>query len=100
MEKTDQLKQILSAVLQASGVSEAEIVGRIKSLKIYTARGVYFLMARQAGFHPFDIAALVGRSRASCILTIKQYMWYQQCGDLVVVELMAKTQKILNKKNE
>ena len=99
MKQTVQLDMILATVEEVTGVSEREMSDRIKSLRINTARGVYFLVARQYGFHPFDVAKRLNRSRASCIITTKQYRWYYQCGDKSVVELVDKIRDIINNSN-
>lgn len=97
MTKNDvTLDDVLATVLRLSDVEESDMLGRVKSLKTNIARGVYYLIAYQLGFHPADTAMRVRRSRPSCIIVTKQYRWYYQCGDAQVVGLVKATLEALN----
>ena len=93
------LPDIASAVSGVTGISIEKLMSREKTEKISIARGIYYLIARELGFHPINTSQYVGRSRAACITTTKQYRGYYESGDKIICKLI-RSAKILLSEHE
>ena len=95
MKDHDQLRRILVAIIQASGVSENEIKSYKKSISLNTARGCFFCMGLEGGYHPREIGQMIDRSRCDTIITANRYRGYYRSGDALVVDIIDKAKQLL-----
>lgn len=88
MEKQVTLTELANIVCNVTGVSMEKFVGHEKRNISDTARGVFFMLSREFGFHPKEASAFVDRSRSSCITTAKQYKGYYETKDKEICRIV------------
>lgn len=89
------LDQLTHAVTEATGITLEMLQSREKRLDICTARGVYYLLAKEMGIHPEKSSRFIQRSRSACILVAKQYKGYLDSGDKAVRNVYSKIKESL-----
>lgn len=98
MEKQVTLSELANIVCDATGVSMDKLLGHEKRSLTDTARGVFFMLSREFGFHPNEASSFVGRSRSSCITTAKQYRGYYDTKDKEVCRIVEEVKSVLKDK--
>lgn len=88
MPENEILNKLAQAVVEVTGIDQEMLFSREKKAVTSMARGVYYLLAKEMGIHPIKTSQFVGRSRASCITTTKQYQGYYDTGDKIVCQLV------------
>lgn len=90
------LDQLTQALTGATGITLEMLRNREKNLNICTARGVYYLLAKEMGIHPEKSSQFIYRSRTTSILIAKQYKGYLESGDKVVRSVYNKVKERLH----
>ena len=98
MDKKVSLSDLANVVCEVTGVSLDLLVGHEKRNLTDTARGVFFMLAREFGIHPKEASSFVDRSRSSCITTAKQYRGYYETKDKEVCRIVDTVKSTLESK--
>lgn len=94
------LETILNAVAEATGLCVSDIKAKRRTVDVSIARGVYYMIAREYGIHPFVIVAYVDRSRSCCITIAQRYRWYLEYKDKTITLIVKKVREILERSDE
>lgn len=98
MDNKVSLSDLANVVCEVTGIGMDLLVGHEKRNLTDTARGVFFMLAREFGIHPKEAASFVDRSRSSCITTAKQYKGYYETKDKEVCRIVGLVKEALEGK--
>jgi len=94
-EKTGMIP-LKDIIIAANKACKQDIKQRNRSLPTAAARGVYYIIALDKGYHPADIGSAIRRTRATVLNVAKQTRGYLERRDPITTKVYKQIKQIID----